>query len=261
MSRTITMLLAPSASNSAPFDDLLDVHLVAAREPRQRRRDPMRRPLPALAVGILAEQLELPADEVAKLIAGRLVCRYRALVMSCSRSSPLNGVDALIRQSIAWARRVRAHVPSPRNPSCSWSDSPATSAAASRPSRRCSPSAARRSSTPTCWRGAPSSSARRASRRSSPAGERTSSRPDGHLDRAALRRVVFADHEQLEELNQIVHPEVERLRARLRGAGAEARRPLGGLRHSAALRAAHDGPVRSDHSRRRAPRACGSSGS
>ncbi|HEY4303906.1 MAG TPA: dephospho-CoA kinase [Gemmatimonadaceae bacterium] len=39
--------------------------------------------------------------------------------------------------------------------------------------------------------------------------------PDGQLDRAALRRVVFADHEQLEELNQIVHPEVERLRTRL----------------------------------------------
>ncbi len=38
---------------------------------------------------------------------------------------------------------------------------------------------------------------------------------DGHLDRAALRRVVFADHDQLEELNDIVHPEVERLRARL----------------------------------------------
>ena len=39
--------------------------------------------------------------------------------------------------------------------------------------------------------------------------------PDRHLDRAALRRVVFADHAQLEELNQIVHPEVERLRTRL----------------------------------------------
>lgn len=39
--------------------------------------------------------------------------------------------------------------------------------------------------------------------------------PDGHLDRAALRRIVFADHQQLEELNAIVHPEVERLRARL----------------------------------------------
>ena len=39
--------------------------------------------------------------------------------------------------------------------------------------------------------------------------------PDGHLDRAALRRIVFADHAQLEELNQIVHPEVERLRSRL----------------------------------------------
>jgi dephospho-CoA kinase len=39
--------------------------------------------------------------------------------------------------------------------------------------------------------------------------------PDGYLDRAALRRVVFADHDQLEELNQIVHPEIERLRARL----------------------------------------------
>src|SRR5689334_1063802 len=39
--------------------------------------------------------------------------------------------------------------------------------------------------------------------------------PDGHIDRAALRRIVFADHEQLEELNAIVHPEVERLRTRL----------------------------------------------
>jgi dephospho-CoA kinase len=39
--------------------------------------------------------------------------------------------------------------------------------------------------------------------------------PDGNLDRAALRRVVFADQEQLEELNQIVHPEVERLRVGL----------------------------------------------
>jgi dephospho-CoA kinase len=38
---------------------------------------------------------------------------------------------------------------------------------------------------------------------------------DGQLDRAALRRIVFSDHEQLEELNQIVHPEVERLRTRL----------------------------------------------
>ncbi|HEV8445197.1 MAG TPA: dephospho-CoA kinase [Gemmatimonadaceae bacterium] len=39
--------------------------------------------------------------------------------------------------------------------------------------------------------------------------------PDGHLDRAALRRVVFADQSQLEELNEIVHPEVESLRDRL----------------------------------------------
>jgi len=38
---------------------------------------------------------------------------------------------------------------------------------------------------------------------------------DGQLDRAALRRVVFSDHQQLEELNAIVHPEVERLRSRL----------------------------------------------
>ena len=36
--------------------------------------------------------------------------------------------------------------------------------------------------------------------------------PDGHLDRAALRRVVFGDPKELESLNQIVHPEVERLR-------------------------------------------------
>lgn len=38
--------------------------------------------------------------------------------------------------------------------------------------------------------------------------------PDDTLDRAALRGQVFADREQLEALNAIVHPEVERLRER-----------------------------------------------
>lgn len=37
--------------------------------------------------------------------------------------------------------------------------------------------------------------------------------PDGHLDRAALRRAVFGNPKELEALNDIVHPEVERLRA------------------------------------------------
>jgi dephospho-CoA kinase len=36
--------------------------------------------------------------------------------------------------------------------------------------------------------------------------------PDGHLDRAALRGIVFSDPEELERLNAIVHPEVERMR-------------------------------------------------
>jgi dephospho-CoA kinase len=36
--------------------------------------------------------------------------------------------------------------------------------------------------------------------------------PDGHLDRAALRRVVFGNPKELDALNDIVHPEVERLR-------------------------------------------------
>jgi dephospho-CoA kinase len=39
--------------------------------------------------------------------------------------------------------------------------------------------------------------------------------PDRQLDRAALRRTVFSDPTQLEELNGIVHPEVENLRQRL----------------------------------------------
>jgi len=39
--------------------------------------------------------------------------------------------------------------------------------------------------------------------------------PDGHLDRAALRRTVFGNQAQLEALNEIVHPEVEQLRRRL----------------------------------------------
>jgi len=36
--------------------------------------------------------------------------------------------------------------------------------------------------------------------------------PDGQLNRAALRRVVFGNAKELEALNDIVHPEVERLR-------------------------------------------------
>ena len=39
--------------------------------------------------------------------------------------------------------------------------------------------------------------------------------PDGSLDRDALRRLVFSQHEQLEELNEIVHPEVAAYRDRL----------------------------------------------
>jgi dephospho-CoA kinase len=39
--------------------------------------------------------------------------------------------------------------------------------------------------------------------------------PGGHLDRAALRQIVFSDPDQLEQLNAIVHPEVERMRDRL----------------------------------------------
>ena len=41
--------------------------------------------------------------------------------------------------------------------------------------------------------------------------------PDGLLDRAALRKTVFHDHDQLETLNSIVHPEVERQRVSLVG--------------------------------------------
>jgi dephospho-CoA kinase len=36
--------------------------------------------------------------------------------------------------------------------------------------------------------------------------------PDGVIDRAALRRIVFEDPAQLEELNGFVHPEIVRLR-------------------------------------------------
>ena len=38
---------------------------------------------------------------------------------------------------------------------------------------------------------------------------------DGAIDRAALRRVVFSDSQQLEQLNRIVHPAVERMRVAL----------------------------------------------
>ena len=36
--------------------------------------------------------------------------------------------------------------------------------------------------------------------------------PDGQLDRSALRRLVFRDAKELEALNEMVHPEVERQR-------------------------------------------------
>ena len=39
--------------------------------------------------------------------------------------------------------------------------------------------------------------------------------PDGMLDRGALRRIVFSDPAELEQLNTLVHPEVERMRAAL----------------------------------------------
>ncbi len=38
---------------------------------------------------------------------------------------------------------------------------------------------------------------------------------DGSLDRGALRRIVFSDPAELEHLNALVHPEVERMRAEL----------------------------------------------
>jgi dephospho-CoA kinase len=37
-------------------------------------------------------------------------------------------------------------------------------------------------------------------------------KPDGTLDRAALRKTVFHDRTELDALNEIVHPEVKRLR-------------------------------------------------
>jgi len=39
--------------------------------------------------------------------------------------------------------------------------------------------------------------------------------PDGTLDRGALRRIVFSEPAELEQLNALVHPEVERMRASL----------------------------------------------
>jgi dephospho-CoA kinase len=38
---------------------------------------------------------------------------------------------------------------------------------------------------------------------------------DGTIDRGALRRIVFSEPQELEQLNAIVHPEVERMRVAL----------------------------------------------
>jgi dephospho-CoA kinase len=40
-------------------------------------------------------------------------------------------------------------------------------------------------------------------------------RADGRLDRGTLRKIVFADPEQVKELNEIVHPEIAVLRDKL----------------------------------------------
>ncbi len=47
--------------------------------------------------------------------------------------------------------------------------------------------------------------------------------PNGSLDRAALRKIVFHDREELDALNEIIHPEI----LRLRGAEVEAARAHG----------------------------------
>jgi dephospho-CoA kinase len=47
--------------------------------------------------------------------------------------------------------------------------------------------------------------------------------PDGSLDRSALRKVVFHNRDELDALNEIVHPEI----LRLRGAEVEAARAHG----------------------------------
>lgn len=39
--------------------------------------------------------------------------------------------------------------------------------------------------------------------------------PDGQINRGALRQVVFAEQDELEALNRIVHPEVQRMRDRI----------------------------------------------
>lgn len=46
--------------------------------------------------------------------------------------------------------------------------------------------------------------------------------PDGSLDRAALRRIVFTDDRERAALNAIVHPEVDRRRTRARDAASKA---------------------------------------
>jgi dephospho-CoA kinase len=46
--------------------------------------------------------------------------------------------------------------------------------------------------------------------------------PDGSLDRAALRQIVFADERERAALNAIVHPEVERRRVRATAAARAA---------------------------------------
>src|SRR6185503_6221539 len=71
--------------------DVLDAHPVAAREPPQRSRHAVRRPQQALAIGIFAEQLELPPCDPFEL-----VCFVR------HAASALLFVDAPRPPSYAW---------------------------------------------------------------------------------------------------------------------------------------------------------------
>ena len=68
MSRTITMFVAPSASNSALADDVLrrpSRSRASARRATPRRGAASAEPL---AIGVLTQELELAPNEVAKLV-------------------------------------------------------------------------------------------------------------------------------------------------------------------------------------------------
>ncbi len=199
-------------------DDVFDALTVPSRQPAQRLRHAQRRLDDPLAIRVLAEKLQLPANQLLKLAKSLAVSdgRFRALCLGCFYS-----VHCLALR--------HGHSRSLGQRECSVDALGATSYLRAMLLVGLTGNIASGKSTIAQMlseRGATIIDAdvlaRRAVEVGTPAYRRIVERwgdavlaRDGGLDRAALRELVFSNADELERLNAIVHPEVERMRGEL----------------------------------------------